>query len=83
MYWGWLVTLKSSNMWARNSKVGLLNGSCFQHSNMILYTLDWACASSFGHVLDSGYTICTGLAILYPRSTCSIVSLLFMPGYGT
>lgn len=35
MYWGWLVTLKSSNMWARNSKVGLLNGSCFQHSNMI------------------------------------------------
>lgn len=36
MYCGWLVMLKSSNMWVRNSKVGRLKGSLFQHSSMIL-----------------------------------------------
>ena len=70
IYWGCDVMLKSSNMWVRNSKVGLLNGSRFQHSNMILYTLDWATPISLGWVFDSGYRMWAGLAILYPRSTC-------------
>ena len=36
MYWFCVVTLKSSNMCARNSKVGRLLGLAFQHSSMIL-----------------------------------------------
>ena len=35
IYWFWVVMLKSSNMWVRNSKVGLFSGSRFQHSSII------------------------------------------------